>query len=120
MWCPNTCLRSRGFRPQVSVWILVALVLLLLSNVLYLVAFLSLGWGRVDLRSLAAQGAAQPEDDPAPAPAPAQDWWEFGLWQCCRHSDGVCRGPRWPGACVSEVCVWGSFSSTHPCSSKTF
>ena len=30
-----------------------------------------------------------------------RDWWDFGLWQCCRHSDGVCRGPRWPGKCLN-------------------
>lgn len=70
------------FPLQVSVWILVAIVLLFISNVLYLVAFLSQGWGWVDL---------PPEEGRDP------DWWDFGLWQCCRHSDGVCRGPRWPG-----------------------
>jgi len=62
---------------NVTRWVLAALVLLLLSTIVFLIAFLTNGWGKLTVRD-------------------GQDYWDFGLWQCCRESDGKCIGPRWP------------------------
>lgn len=78
-WTP-----SWAYQFHISLWIVIALMLLFLSNVLLLVCFVTNGWAVLHVEpSNSTFGADQPMD------------WHFGLWQCCR-SDGFCLGPRWP------------------------
>jgi len=71
---------KRQGRLNVSIWVLAATCILFVSNIMYMVAFLTTGWGRVDVVTLDNKS----------------DHWDFGLWQTCRYSDGLCIGPRWP------------------------
>ena len=64
----------------ISLWSLIAIGCLVASNILYMVSLLTIGWGTVDVTLNNGN----------------IDHWEFGLWQCCRESDGLCIGPRWP------------------------
>ncbi len=65
---------------SISIWSLLAIGILSISNILYMVAMLTNGWGTVDIEM--NDGST--------------DHWDFGLYQCCRESDGLCIGPRWP------------------------
>ena len=104
-----------------SKWIAAALLLLLISNVLFLCAFITNGWGKVTVEvppvgsgnrsSLRGRGpnathelgvavanlASEPERPRGEDPEVRVVYWEFGLWQCCRNTDDVCIGTRWPG-----------------------
>ena len=99
MWSP-----SLGYHGRSSRWIIASLVLLFVSNVLFVSAFLTIDWGLLTVKSVDVEigsdgqrsgiynvtGAAQ-----ATTSGP-RIWWRFGLWQCCRN-DGFCLGTRWPG-----------------------
>ena len=84
-WTP-----SWAYKLHISLWIIIALVLLLLSNILLLVCFVTNGWAVLHVEASNTTFGADPHH--------SMDW-HFGLWQCCR-SDGFCLGPRWPGRCL--------------------
>eukprot|EP00914_Ancora_sagittata_P015530 GHVO01030817.1.p1 GENE.GHVO01030817.1~~GHVO01030817.1.p1 ORF type:complete len:315 (+),score=19.26 GHVO01030817.1:167-1111(+) len=67
-----------------------ALVIMLVANGLFLIAFVTNGWGRVRVGNYTEVG------DPEPPPKDTFVFWDFGLWQTCRSSDGVCTGTRYP------------------------
>ena len=65
---------------HVTPWTLSSLCLLLVGGLVFMIAFMTNGWGRLTITE-------EGQD---------VDYWEFGLWQCCRVSDNSCIGPRWP------------------------
>ena len=70
-------LDSRGIF-STSLWVWIALGLLLVSNVLFFTSFVTNHWGLVHTQN--------------------ETYWEVGLWQSCRyqsHQD-LCIGPGWP------------------------
>ena len=102
MWSP-----SLGYHGRSSCWIIASLVLLFVSNVLFMSAFLTIDWGLLTVRTVDVElevgsgqrsghynvtGSAQPQS----TTSGPRIWWRFGLWQCCRN-DGFCLGTRWPG-----------------------
>jgi len=68
-------------RYKASIWIHAAICALGAATALFLISLLSTGWGTV--------AVDEGEDGEA-------EVWRFGLWLCCRDSDGLCVGPRWP------------------------
>ena len=107
MWSP-----SLGYHGRSSRWMISALVLLFVSNVLFVAAFLTIDWGLLTLRTNVEDvGSGQhnvTEMESATAVAGSRVWWRFGLWQCCRN-DGFCLGTRWEGkeTCLNTVPVTG-------------
>ena len=103
MWSPGL-----GYHGRSSRWMVSALVLLFVSNVLFVAAFLTIDWGLLTVRSdnvtadsgqrnatdgefgTAATTAGEGEGDRETP----RVWWRFGLWQCCRN-DGFCLGTRY-------------------------
>ena len=109
---PPVSLRSIIQSLLFSKWIAAALGLLFLSNVLFICAFVTNGWGKLTVVGPGGQtnSTLLPGDtngsssivgpftsSPGRSDTGHQLYWEFGLWQCCRSKDNVCIGTRWPG-----------------------
>lgn len=96
-----------------SKWIAASLLLLLISNGIYLFAFVTNSWGKITVGPEVAWNRTSPRP-PTPSangsvtslpalltssstPVPGETvYWNFGLWQSCRSSDGLCTGTRFP------------------------
>ena len=79
---------------RASMWLWLTIFCLFVANVLFMVAFLTNGWGVLMVDNPVVSG--QPVGEKDEFMEPDERYWEFGLWQCCRN-DGFCLGTRWPG-----------------------
>lgn len=97
MWSPGL-----GYHGRSSRWRISALVLLFVSNILFVAAFLTIDWGLLTVRSdSAGVGSERHNGTDVEAVTATTEvgeaprvWWRFGLWQCCRN-DGFCLGTRY-------------------------
>jgi hypothetical protein len=92
---------------NISIWMALSLGLLLLSNVLFFVAFVTQSWGTVDISTASlTQSISGVRSTVDSGPSKKQIvTWSFGLWRCCRD-DGLCLGARWPGEL--QLAHWSS------------
>ena len=92
IWTPQ--IAGAGVRS--SMWLWLAIFCLFVANVLFMVAFLTNGWGVLMVDNPMLAHGKSVSDKEELFMQPNERYWEFGLWQCCRN-DGFCLGTRWPG-----------------------